>query len=42
MRRLVLLGCLLAWCLGSLGCGSSDTGSHATKPLPSRLKKPTK
>jgi hypothetical protein len=39
MRRLLLLGCLLALCLAGPGC-RKDEGQATSPPAASRLKKP--
>lgn len=41
MTRLLVLGCLLGWCLGALGCGKAPDQTTQKQPPPrSRLKKP--
>ena len=39
MRRLVLLGLLWLFCLGSIGCGSSEDTSGEKKDTPKRTRR---
>jgi|AmaraimetFIIA100_FD_contig_31_26621720_length_351_multi_7_in_0_out_0_1 hypothetical protein len=40
MRRLLLLGCLLALCLAEFGCKKEEPPQPTQPPPASRLKKP--